>query len=166
MRDRPERSIPIHRGVGFWIAEKVLRAHARRIHAREKRTGHFWQGRFGCVAMDEEHLLAARLHVALNPVRARLVARAQDWRWSGVHALPDPVPGDGLTETAPVLARIPDFGGLLAMGEDEQLSGALRRAECIGRPLGDTAFLDCIKTTLGRNPAPRKRGPQPNDIAH
>jgi hypothetical protein len=23
------------------------------VHARLKRTGHFWQGRFGCVAMDE-----------------------------------------------------------------------------------------------------------------
>ena len=46
------------------------------IHAREQRTGHFWQGRFGCVAMDEDHLAAAVRYVALNPVRARLVSRA------------------------------------------------------------------------------------------
>jgi hypothetical protein len=32
---------------------KVHRAYAGRIHARGKRTGHFRQGRFGCVAMDE-----------------------------------------------------------------------------------------------------------------
>lgn len=32
---------------------------------------HFWQGRFGCVAMDEQHLLAAQRYVALNLVRAR-----------------------------------------------------------------------------------------------
>jgi putative transposase len=38
------------------------------------------QGRFGAVAMDEQHLAAALRYVALNPVRARLVARAQDWR--------------------------------------------------------------------------------------
>ena len=35
------------------------RRYAGIIHARRKRTGHFWQGRFGCVAMDEEHLAAA-----------------------------------------------------------------------------------------------------------
>jgi REP element-mobilizing transposase RayT len=35
---------------------KVHRAYAGHIHTRLKRTGHFWQGRFGCVVMDEAHL--------------------------------------------------------------------------------------------------------------
>jgi len=37
----------------------VHRRYAGIIHARRRRTGHFWQGRFGAVAMDEEHLAAA-----------------------------------------------------------------------------------------------------------
>lgn len=139
---------------------KVHRAYAGRIHARERRTGHFWQGRFGCVAMDEAHLLAALRYVALNPVRARLVARAQDWRWSSVHALLDPARGDGITATDAVLARVPDVAALLATGEDEGLSSALRRAETVGRPLGNSAFLDEVEAVLERNPRPRKRGPQ------
>ncbi|MBB3607346.1 transposase [Rhizobium sp. BK602] len=49
---------------------RVHRTYAGHIHARLRRTGHFWQGRFGCVAMDEEHLAAALRYVALNPVRA------------------------------------------------------------------------------------------------
>jgi putative transposase len=36
--------------------------------------------------MDEAHLAAAARHVSLNPVRARLVDKAQDWRWSSVAA--------------------------------------------------------------------------------
>src|SRR5690606_2621829 len=106
----------------------VHRAYAGRIHAREKRTGHFWQGRFGCVAMDETHSMAALRYVALNPVRARLVRRAQDWRWSSARALLDPVRGDGITDVAPVLDRVPDFAGMLAAGEDEDMSVALRRS--------------------------------------
>jgi len=51
---------------------RVHRIYAGHIHKREQRTGHFWQGRFGCVAMDEAHLVAALAYVALNPVRARL----------------------------------------------------------------------------------------------
>src|SRR5258707_5592537 len=47
------------------------RRYAGYIHARRKRTGHFWQGRFGAVAMEEAHLAAALRYVALNPVRAR-----------------------------------------------------------------------------------------------
>jgi len=37
----------------------VHRRYAGVIQARRKRTGHFWQGRFGAVAMDESHLAAA-----------------------------------------------------------------------------------------------------------
>lgn len=55
------------------------RRYAGQVHARLKRTGHFWQGRFGAVAMEEEHLAAAVRYVSLYPVRARLVERAQDW---------------------------------------------------------------------------------------
>src|SRR6266446_5375832 len=58
---------------------RVHRHYAGVIQARRKRSGHFWQGRFGAVAMDEEHLAAALRYVSLNPVRARLVERAQDW---------------------------------------------------------------------------------------
>src|SRR5882724_1640274 len=57
----------------------VHRYYAGYIHARLERTGHFWQGRFGCVAMDEAHLTAALRYVALNPVRAGLAERAIDW---------------------------------------------------------------------------------------
>src|SRR6266566_4301224 len=71
------------------LRRALARAHrhyAGVIQARRKRSGHFWQGRFGAVAMDEEHLAAALRYVSLNPVRARLVERAQDWRWSSTRA--------------------------------------------------------------------------------
>lgn len=38
---------------------RVHRAYAGTIHARLRKTGHFWQGRFGAIAMDEDHLLSA-----------------------------------------------------------------------------------------------------------
>ena len=157
--------VPEHADALRAALSKVHRAYAGRIHAREKRTGHFWQGRFGCVAMDEPHLRAALRYVALNPVRAGLAPRAQDWPWSSVHALLDPASGDGITATAPVLERAPDFGALLRSGEDVELSNALRRSESTGRPIGSSAFLDHIETTLGRSPKPAKRGPKAEDLS-
>ena len=118
--------VPDHVDALRGALSKVHRTYAGRIHAREKRTGHFWQGRFGCVAMDELHLLAVLRYVALNPVRAGMVTRANDWRWSSVHALLDPECGDGMTDTRPVLDRVPNFAALLASGEDQELSDALR----------------------------------------
>jgi putative transposase len=83
---------------------RTHRRYAGAIQARRRRTGHFWQGRFGSVVMDEEHLAAALRYVSLNPVRARLVARAEDWRWSSVRAH---LHGrdDGLTTRGPVSER-------------------------------------------------------------
>jgi hypothetical protein len=50
------------------------------VNARLRVTGHLFQSRFGSVAMDEDHLMTAARYVALNPVRARLVERPEDWR--------------------------------------------------------------------------------------
>jgi putative transposase len=137
----------------------VHRRYAGHIHARLKRTGHFWQGRFGCVAMDEAHLLAALRYVAINPVRARLIERAIDWPWSSTRALAAGV-SDGLTATQPILSRYPDFAALLAAGEDEEMSLRLRKAEQVGRPVGDASFLDQLQSVSGRTFARGRPGPK------
>lgn len=139
---------------------RVHRSYAGTIQTRRKRTGHFWQGRFGAVAMDEQHLAAALRYVSLNPVRARLVKRAQDWRWSSTRAH---LRGkdDGLTAVAPIRARFPEFADLLATEPEADLFDALRSAESIGRPLGDNRFLTRIERQTGRVLKPAKRGPKP-----
>ncbi|MET4391014.1 putative transposase [Bradyrhizobium sp. F1.4.3] len=140
---------------------RVHRSYAGTVQARRKRTGHFWQGRFGAVAMDENHLAAALRYVSLNPVRARLVQRAQDWRWSSTRAH---LRGkdDGLTSRAPVRDRFPNFADLLATEPEADLFGALRAAESIGRPLGDDRFVARIERQTGRVLKPGKRGPKPS----
>jgi len=128
------------------------------VNARLRVTGHLFQGRFGSVAMDEPHLIAAARYVALNPVRARLVRRARDWPWSSVRAH---LRGrdDGLVTVAPLLDRIEGrFADLLATGPTAEELATLRAAETIGRPLGAPRFLDCLEAKLGRTLRPGKRG--------
>ena len=141
---------------------RVHRAYAGIIQARRKRSGHFWQGRFGAVAMDEQHLAAALRYVSLNPVRARLVERAQDWRWSSTRAH---LRGkdDGITALKPIRDRFPDFGDLLAAATDTEMEGRLRAAETIGRPLGDDRFVARLERLTGRTLKPGKRGPKPDE---
>jgi putative transposase len=138
----------------------VHRRYAGHIHARRKRSGHFWQGRFGAVAMDEEYLGAALRYVALNPVRARLVARAEDWPWSSARAHLKRR-DDKVAALAPVLERYPRFAELIAMGPAPKLFERLRRAETIGRPLGGEAFIAELERLTGRSLKPGKRGPKP-----
>ena len=134
------------------------------IHARRKRTGHFWQGRFGAVALDEDHLAAALRYVSLNPVRARLVTRPQDWRWSSTRAH---LSGkdDGITARAPTRERFPRFADVLAAAPDGDAFARLRAAESIGRPLGDDRFLTRIERASKRR-RPERRGPKPQADAN
>lgn len=110
--------------------------------------------------MDEAHLAAALRYVALNPVRARLADRPEGWPWSSVHAHLGHL-DDGITATGPVWSLIPDFAQFIAQEPDGQMFDRLRRAESIGRPLGDEAFLANLEALTGRTLKPAKRGPRP-----
>jgi putative transposase len=137
---------------------RVHRAYAGTIHARQKRTGHFWQGRFGAVAMDEDHLLSAVRYVGLNPVRAGLVKQAEDWAWSSARAHLTGEP-DGVTDLGPMKDRLPSMTGLFdLLDADVAAFDTLRKAESIGRPVGNEAFLDRIAGQTGKAVKPEKRG--------
>lgn len=139
---------------------RVHRRYAGLIQARRRRTGHFWQGRYGAVAMDEDHVAAAYRYVALNPVRARLAARAEDWPWSSARALLG-LGADRLTDLAPARQRFARFADLLDGAEDEAAVARLRRGESVGRPVGSEAFLAALEARAGRRLRPLPRGPKP-----
>jgi putative transposase len=130
------------------------------INARQRWTGHLWQGRYGAVAMDEEHLAAAARYVALNPVRAGLVERAEQWPWSSARAH---LAGndDGLVEVAPLLERYGEFAAFLDAPEDQHATRKLRTGETTGRPAGSAEWLSVLEAMSGRSLAPKKRGPKP-----
>ena len=72
----------------------LLMAHARRYHCHYHTTGHVWQGRFQAFPVqDDDHLVTVLRYVERNALRAELVARAEDWKWS---SLPAWLGGDGL----------------------------------------------------------------------
>lgn len=131
------------------------------INARHRWTGHLWQGRFGAVVMDEVHLAHAMRYVSLNPVRARLVERAEDWAWSSVRAH---LAGadDALVVIQPAQDRFGDFASFLGTSADyTEAWQALRRAETTGRPIGASDWVEDIERRTGRTLAPQKRGPKP-----
>ena len=152
----PDREEALGRALG-----ETHRRYSSVVNARLRVTGHLFQSRFGSVVMDEEHLMAAARYVALNPVRARLVERARDWRWSSVRAQCEGR-DDGLVSVAPLMDRCGGrFADLLNAPVSAEAVSALRAAETIGRPLGSASFLDRLAAATGRDPRPKRRGPKP-----
>jgi putative transposase len=66
-----------------WLAH----THSMRWHAHyhTSGTGHIYQGRFKAfVVSTDEHFYAVCRYVERNALRANLVQRAEDWRWSSL----------------------------------------------------------------------------------
>jgi putative transposase len=61
----------------------LLTSHVRRYHRHYQGSGHVWQGRFKAFPIQQdEHLLTVLRYVERNPVRAKVVERAEQWVWS------------------------------------------------------------------------------------
>jgi putative transposase len=127
------------------------------VNARARWTGHLFQGRFSSVALDEEHLMLAARYVALNPVRARLVQRPQDWAWS---SLPAHLAGrdDRLVAVAPLLQRLGRITALVDTEPERTALTRLRTAEATGRPLGSDEFLTHLESLMQRRLRRQKPG--------
>ena len=147
------------RGVG-----EMHRRYSRRVNFREGWRGHLWQGRFASFVMDEPYLIAAARYVERNPVRAKLVARAEDWPFSSAAAhvgrRADPlVEGGWLDELT--AGWVCTWKQYLADADDPSLGKRLHRHERTGQPLGERTFLKRIGDLLGRDLIPKKPGPKP-----
>ena len=70
----PQDALSLGQAIG-----ETHRRYTNFINARGRWSGRLFQSRFASVAMDDAHLIAAVRYVSLNPVRARLVLRPDDW---------------------------------------------------------------------------------------
>ena len=81
--------------------------HARRFNSRHGRRGHLFGDRFHSRRVEEDsHLLAAASYIVLNPVRAGLVERPDDWRWSSYRATAGLDDAPGLLDVEPLLEML------------------------------------------------------------
>jgi putative transposase len=136
------------------------RRHTRRVTFGEGWRGYLWQGRFASFPLGGDHVVAAARHVELNPVRAGLTPRPEDWPWSSARAH---LAGRdaGPVAVRPLPGRVGDWRAFLAAGLGEEALETLRRHERTGPPLGSAAFVERLEAALGRALKKRKPGPKP-----
>jgi putative transposase len=133
--------------------QPVHSQYAQRVNRMRGIAGHLWQGRYHACALDAGHFLNAVRYVERNPVAARLVQRAEDYRWSSAAAhcgLRD----DRLLEPASasdVLAAIADWPEWLAMGVPDECRKLLRRNLRLGLPCGSEKFVEELEKLAGRD---------------
>jgi REP element-mobilizing transposase RayT len=61
--------------------------YTQQFNRQHKRVGHVFQGRYKAILVQKDaYLLELARYIVLNPVRARMVRSANDWRWSSYRA--------------------------------------------------------------------------------
>ena len=81
------RARPEHDGELGAFMQRLTTTHVRRWHLHRKTVGcgHLYQGTYKSFPIEaDEHLLAVLAYVERNALRAGLVERAEDWRWSSL----------------------------------------------------------------------------------
>ncbi len=140
----------------------VCNRHVRRVH-RENRSlagGHIYQGRYKSFPIqDESYLYNVLRYVEANPLRAGLVARAQDWSWS---SLSRATIRDGLVEVARPKLVPWDRGEHWLEAVNQPLSHAgldsLRQSVVRGTPQGQPQWIAELTITHGLESTVRSRG--------
>lgn len=155
------RGVPISR-----IMQSLLVSHTQRYHKHHRSGGHVWQGRFKSpVIQNDEHLLTVLRYIEANPLRARLVVRAEDYPWSSyrMHGLGEHdelvdrlITYDELSPYAAVRRRI--WERKVHQPIEDQTLAAIRRSSATGLPYGDDGWVDRLAKKLGLDLTIRPRG--------
>jgi putative transposase len=119
-------------------------------------TGPIYQGRFKSipVALDQHYLWAHR-YIERNPLRAGLVSRAEDWRWSSLwhRSRHTSVPIDD-----PPVPLPNDWVRYVNQPQTPQELRALRQRIAKGVPLGTNDWVVAVAKELGLPSEIRSRG--------
>jgi len=106
-----------------------------------KRTGHLWQARFFSCVLSHSHLYSAIKYVENNPVRAKLVKKAGDWKWSSAkyHLFNNEENRVNMLNISDYLT-INNWSKYLSESTDDKTIDLIRTNTRTGRPSGDAIF--------------------------
>jgi len=152
-------------GIGK-VMQSLGRRYVRYFNYRYRRTGTLWEGRYKASLLDTEpYLLTCYRYIELNPVRAGVVSRPDEYRWSSYrcNALGEPdvlvTPHDLYLQLAEAAAqRRITYRALFRTALEGTAVAAIREATNKAWVLGDGRFRLEIEDLLMRQAAPKSRG--------
>ncbi len=148
------------------IMQSLLVSHTQRYHKHHRSGGHVWQGRFKSpVIQDDEHLLTVLRYIEANPLRAKIVTRAEDYPWSSYHVygmgqpseLVDPLIAYEQLGPSPAVRRR-KWAEKVQRPMQELVLASIRRSGESGRPYGDQNWVRRLAKRLDLDLTIRPRG--------
>ncbi|GAC1628109.1 MAG: hypothetical protein NVS9B10_17700 [Nevskia sp.] len=152
------------------MMQAVGRRYVQTFNKRHGRTGTLWEGRYRATLVQQDrYLLACMVYIDLNPVRAGLVAKAADYRWSShdhyIGARIDPLvtPHELLWQLGNTpFAREAAYLQLVTAGLDSGRQTELTDSVLKGWALGDREFITGLQLKTTRRLVKAKAGRRPS----
>jgi putative transposase len=133
--------------------------HTQRYHASHGTLGigHLYQGRYKIFPVQNDgHYLTVKRYIEANPLRAKLVKRAEEWRWSslGMQKSPEPLIelSDGPVELPKTWTKL--VNAVVENDQIELLHNSMNR----GSPFGDIDWKEVTVKKMGLESTMRSRG--------
>lgn len=148
------------------MMQAVGRRYVQYFNRRYGRTGTLWEGRYRATPIQtERYCLTCMAYIDLNPVRAGMVKRPEDYRWSS-HGHYRGLQADKLITVPPVYWQLGNtpfdrearYAELVAQGPSMEAQQALTDSTLKGWALGDPEFLALLRTRTTRRLARGKPG--------
>ena len=148
------------------LLKRLAARHTRHVNRLERRSGTLWEGRYRSSPVETAtYLLECSRYIELNPVRARMVAKPEDYRWSSYGGKTG-LRADARLDWDPCYLALSERPELREQRYREFVSRGIRPCEQTlirealqrGQLTGTQRFVDEIEIKLGVRVAHRGRG--------
>ena len=139
------------------LSQSMGRCYVPYFYQKYGKSGTLWEGRFKANSVDSEHyLLSCYRYIELNPVRAGMVEKPEEYCWSSYRSNAYGEKDDLITPHKLYLElgennkqRLPAYRDLFKEVMDENLIKEISSSLQTGTPLGHQKFKDEIEELLG-----------------
>ena len=128
----------------------VAGLYARYFNKKYGKKGHLWETRFySSVVEADSYLFCVAQYIELNPVRAGIVTKPEDWRFSSathhINGVADPLVSAQLYEES----EMEQYRKILAEGPEDEVIEEIRSCTSGCKPIGGKRFIARLARKFG-----------------
>ena len=143
----------------YKMMQGVTLCYTQYANKKHQRSGRLWENRYhSCIVDKDRYLWAVARYIEQNPVRAKIVEKAEDYPYSSAKAhlqgIKDEVLGEELFEES----QRKDYTRLIHAKPKEDEINEIRYYTRTGRPLGEQKFVNLMERKLRRQFSLKPRG--------
>jgi len=135
----------------YKMMQGLTLCYTQHVNRTYKRTGRLWESRYhSCIVDKDKYLWAVARYIEQNPIRAKIVSRAEEFPYSSARAHINGIKDEVLGEELFTEGQRKDYSKLVSSlgSEDEVIE--IRLYTRTGRPLGSEQFISKMEKKLQR----------------